>query len=85
MDEIFEKVEDINRAGVTIVMVEQNARRALAMADRGYVLERGKNRFEGPGRSCSQDPQVAELYLGGGGGAATMPPPPRERAGVSPD
>ena len=62
---IFQKVEDINRAGVTIVMVEQNARRALAMSDRGYVLDLGANRFEGPGRSLLADPKVAELYLGG--------------------
>jgi neutral amino acid transport system ATP-binding protein len=50
VEAIFEKVEDINRAGVTIVMVEQNARRALGMSDRGYVLDLGKDRFEGPGK-----------------------------------
>jgi len=65
VDAIFEKISDINRAGVTIVMVEQNARRALAMSDRGYVLDLGKNRFEGPGRELLNDPKVAELYLGG--------------------
>ncbi|MQA74515.1 MAG: ATP-binding cassette domain-containing protein [Solirubrobacterales bacterium] len=65
VDAIFEKVEDINRAGVTIVMVEQNARRALAMSDRGYVLDLGRDRFEGPGRELLADPKVAELYLGG--------------------
>ena len=47
VDAIFEKVADVNRAGVTIVMVEQNARRALAMSDRGYVLDLGKNAFRG--------------------------------------
>jgi branched-chain amino acid transport system ATP-binding protein len=47
-------------------MVEQNARRALAMSDRGYVLDLGKERFEGPGRELIEDPKVAELYLGGG-------------------
>jgi neutral amino acid transport system ATP-binding protein len=67
VDAIFEKVADINRAGVTIVMVEQNARRALAMSDRGYVLDVGANRFEGSGRELLEDPKVAELYLGGGG------------------
>jgi ABC-type branched-subunit amino acid transport system ATPase component len=51
---------------VTIVMVEQNARRALAMSHRGYVLDLGKNRFEGPGKELLEDPKVAELYLGGG-------------------
>jgi ABC-type branched-subunit amino acid transport system ATPase component len=75
VDAIFEKVEEINRHGVTIVMVEQNARRALAMSNRGYVLELGKDRVEGPGRELLEDPKVAELYLGGigprdGGGAA---------------
>jgi ABC-type branched-subunit amino acid transport system ATPase component len=65
VDAIFEQVQQINRAGVTIVMVEQNARRALAMSDRGYVLDLGQDRFEGPGRELLTDPKVAELYLGG--------------------
>ena len=46
-------------------MVEQNARRALGMSDRGYVLDLGSNRFEGPGKELLDDPKVAELYLGG--------------------
>jgi ABC-type branched-subunit amino acid transport system ATPase component len=62
---IFEKIEDINKSGVTVVMVEQNARRALAMSDRGYVLDLGTDRFEGPGQQLLDDPKVAELYLGG--------------------
>ena len=65
VDAIFEKTEEVNRAGVTIVMVEQNARRALAMSDRGYVLDLGTDRFEGPGKDLLADPKVAELYLGG--------------------
>lgn len=65
VDAVFEKVEEVNRAGVTIVMVEQSARRALAMSDRGYVLDVGTNRFEGPGPELLADPKVAELYLGG--------------------
>ena len=65
VEAIFEKVEEINKAGVTIVMVEQNAMRALAMSDRGYVLDLGTNRFEGPGKELLEDPKVAELYLGG--------------------
>jgi neutral amino acid transport system ATP-binding protein len=65
VEAIFQKIEDINRAGVTIVMVEQNARRALAMSDRGYVMDVGVNRFEGPGKELLEDPKVAELYLGG--------------------
>ena len=65
VEAIFEKVEEINNAGVTIVMVEQNARRALGMSSRGYVLDLGKERFEGPGKELLNDPKVAELYLGG--------------------
>ena len=65
VDAIFEKTQEVNQAGVTIVMVEQNARRALAMSDRGYVLDLGKDRFEGPGKDLLEDPKVAELYLGG--------------------
>jgi neutral amino acid transport system ATP-binding protein len=61
----FAQVREINAAGVTVVMVEQNARRALAMSDRGYVLDLGRNRFQGAGRDLLDDPQVAELYLGG--------------------
>jgi neutral amino acid transport system ATP-binding protein len=67
VDAIFEKVVEINRTGVTIVMVEQNARRALAMSDRGYVLDLGKNRFEGSGEELLADAKVVELYLGGSG------------------
>jgi neutral amino acid transport system ATP-binding protein len=63
----FEQIERVNKSGVTIVMVEQNAKRALAMSDRGYVLDLGTNRFEGPGRELLEDPKVAELYLGGTG------------------
>lgn len=66
VDAIFEKIADVNSEGVTILMVEQNATRALAMSDRGYVLDLGKERFEGPGRELIADPKVAELYLGGG-------------------
>jgi len=61
----FEKVREINEVGVTVVMVEQNARRALAMSDRGYVLDLGQNRFQGPGAELLEDTKVAELYLGG--------------------
>ena len=67
VDAIFEKITEINRTGVTIVMVEQNARRALAMSDRGYVLDVGTNRFEGTGDQLMSDEKVAELYLGGRG------------------
>jgi neutral amino acid transport system ATP-binding protein len=67
VDAIFEKVTEINDTGVTVVMVEQNARRGLAMSDRGYVLDVGANRFEGTGRDLLSDEKVVELYLGGAG------------------
>jgi neutral amino acid transport system ATP-binding protein len=62
---LFEKIAEVNKSGVAILMVEQNARRALAMSDRGYVLELGRNRFEGHAADLLEDPRVAELYLGG--------------------
>jgi branched-chain amino acid transport system ATP-binding protein len=67
VDAIFEKLVEVNESGVTILMVEQNAKRALTMSDRGYVLDLGRSRFTGPGRELIADPKVAELYLGGGG------------------
>jgi neutral amino acid transport system ATP-binding protein len=65
VDLIFEKVAEINGAGVTVLMVEQNARRALAMSHRGYVLDAGRNRFEGGGSELLENPEVERLYLGG--------------------
>jgi ABC-type branched-subunit amino acid transport system ATPase component len=65
-DLIFDKIGQINATGVAILMVEQNARRALAMSNRGYVLDTGRNRYEGSGPELLADPKVAELYLGGG-------------------
>ena len=62
---IFEKIAEINAQGVPILMVEQNARRALAMSSRGYVLDLGRNRFEGTGDALLHDPKVIDLYLGG--------------------
>ena len=70
VDEIFRRIEEINDQGVSMVMVEQNARRALAFADRGYVLEQGENRITGPGLDLLHDPKVAELYLGGSVGGS---------------
>jgi ABC-type branched-subunit amino acid transport system ATPase component len=67
VDELFETLAAINRQGISILMVEQNARRSLAMSDYGYVLEMGRNRFEGPGAQLVDDPKIAELYLGGSG------------------
>ena len=60
---MFEQVAEINAAGVSILMVEQNARAALALSHRGYVLDLGRNAFEGPGRELLEDPRLAELYL----------------------
>ena len=62
---IFDKLLEMKRAGFTLMLVEQNAARALAVADRGYVLELGRNRFEGAGRALLDDPEVKRLYLGG--------------------
>jgi len=69
MDAVFEKLVEINALGIGIVMVEQNARRALALANRGYVLDTGRNAIEGSGADLLRNPQVAELYLGGSGTA----------------
>ncbi|MCL6640274.1 MAG: ABC transporter ATP-binding protein [Candidatus Rokubacteria bacterium] len=62
---IFEKLVEMRAAGYTLMVVEQNAARALAITDRGYVLELGRNRFEGPGPRLLTDPEVRRLYLGG--------------------
>jgi ABC-type branched-chain amino acid transport systems, ATPase component len=63
-DEAFLRVSEINKAGVTCIMVEQNARRCLQIADRGYVLDQGKEAVVGTGRELLNDPQVIGLYLG---------------------
>lgn len=63
-DETFIRTRQINQTGVTIVMVEQNARRCLQICDRAYVLDQGANAYEGPGRELANDPRVIELYLG---------------------
>jgi branched-chain amino acid transport system ATP-binding protein len=62
---IFDKLQEMRQAGYTLMLVEQNAARALAVADRGYVLELGRNRFEGAGAQLLADPEVKRLYLGG--------------------
>ena len=63
-DEVFVQTRQINRAGVSVVMVEQNARRCLQICDRGYVLDQGRNAYTGTGRDLANDPKVIELYLG---------------------
>ncbi|MFM7437040.1 MAG: ABC transporter ATP-binding protein, partial [Snowella sp.] len=62
--DVFEQIKAINATGKAIVLVEQNAKQALMMADRGYVLENGKDKLEGTGQSLLNDPSVGELYLG---------------------
>ncbi|WP_248895853.1 ABC transporter ATP-binding protein [Haloplanus halobius] len=64
VEEVFEKIVDINDAGTTVLMVEQNARAALKRSDRGIVLDMGENRFEGTGEELLGSEEVAELYLG---------------------
>ncbi|TNU77020.1 ABC transporter ATP-binding protein [Miniimonas arenae] len=63
-DEAFLRTRRINRAGVSVVIVEQNARRCLQICDRAYVLDQGRNAYSGPGRELMNDPKVIELYLG---------------------
>ena len=63
-DEVFIRCHQINKAGVSIVMVEQNASRCLQICDRGYVLDQGTNAYTGLGKELLTDPKVIELYLG---------------------
>jgi branched-chain amino acid transport system ATP-binding protein len=62
---IFDKLVEMKQAGYTLLVVEQNAAKALSVADRGYALELGRNRFEGTGQRLLNDPEVKRLYLGG--------------------
>ncbi len=63
-DTVFESVDRINESGVSILMVEQNARRCLEICDRGYVLDQGRDAYTGTGQQLLDDPKVIELYLG---------------------
>ncbi|WP_163647628.1 ABC transporter ATP-binding protein [Modicisalibacter sp. 'Wilcox'] len=65
IDETFERIKEINAQGIGVLMVEQNAKQALAIADRGYVLATGRNRHEDTGPNLLADPEVAEMFLGG--------------------
>ncbi|MDJ0674627.1 MAG: ABC transporter ATP-binding protein [Calothrix sp. MO_167.B42] len=64
--QVFEQVKQVNQTGTAIILVEQNARKALEMSDRGYVLESGRDAISGAGADLLNDPQVGELYLGAG-------------------
>ena len=63
-DEVFVQTRSINAAGVSVIMVEQNARRCLEICDRGYVLDQGRNAYSASGHELARDPKVIELYLG---------------------
>ena len=63
-DHVFDRVRDICDSGVSIIMVEQNARRCLQICDRAYVMDQGKNAYTGPGRELLHDPKIIDLYLG---------------------
>jgi neutral amino acid transport system ATP-binding protein len=65
VEDVFAQIQAINKTGTSVLLVEQNAKRALKMADRGYVLESGCDRYQGKGIDLLNDPKVAELYLGG--------------------
>jgi len=64
INEVFNSIKEINDSGVSILLVEQNAKRALAFSDRGYVLDQGRNAYQGQGEELLNDPRVIDLYLG---------------------
>jgi branched-chain amino acid transport system ATP-binding protein len=65
MDELFDRIIEVARTGISILMVEQNARQALQIADKGYVLVQGRNRFTDTGAALMADPDVRRSFLGG--------------------
>lgn len=65
MDELFDRIIEVARTGISILMVEQNARQALEIADKGYVLVQGRNRFTDTGQALLTDPEVRKSFLGG--------------------
>jgi branched-chain amino acid transport system ATP-binding protein len=65
VDEMFDRIDDVNDAGTSVLMVEQNAKEALRRCDRGYVLSQGENRYEGPGDELLHDEEVRRQFLGG--------------------
>ena len=65
MDELFDRIIEVARTGISILMVEQNARQALEIADKGYVLVQGRNRYTDSGKALLEDPEVRKSFLGG--------------------
>ncbi|WP_374377171.1 ABC transporter ATP-binding protein [Dongia sp.] len=65
MEQIFERIVAVNQAGIGVLLVEQNARQALAIAHRGYVLATGRNRFTGTAKSLLDNPEIGQTFLGG--------------------
>jgi len=65
MDELFDRIIEVAKTGISILMVEQNARQALSIADKGYVLVQGSNRFTDTGAALLADPEVRKSFLGG--------------------
>ena len=65
MDELFDRVIEVAKSGIAILMVEQNARQALSIANRGYVLVQGRNRYTGTGAALMANPEVRRAFLGG--------------------
>ena len=64
INEVFTTIKEINDKGVSILLVEQNAKRALSFSNRGYVLDQGRNAYQGEGAELLNDPRVVDLYLG---------------------
>ena len=64
INEVFDSIKEINDSGVSILLVEQNAKRALSFSNRGYVLDQGRNAYQGKGEELLNDPRVIDLYLG---------------------
>ena len=65
MDELFDRIIEIARSGITILIVEQNARQALGIADKGFVLVQGRNRYTDSGQALLANPEVRKSFLGG--------------------
>jgi branched-chain amino acid transport system ATP-binding protein len=84
IDLVFEKLLEIRALGIAMVMVEQNARRALALSDTGYVLDLGRNAYSGPGPALLEDSRIVDLYLGGSGRIASSSTSTSTPSGMNP-